>query len=103
DEWFENPTEGVLKSAALVPEIRAAPLWEPRDRFVTGYRIAIQDGQLETTLLSHEQPGDGAAPGSERWLIAGGLAPRGSSHGDHRSPHAHGDTPPRTDTDGSRR
>jgi hypothetical protein len=74
DEWFENPTEGVLKSAALVPEIRSAPLWEPRDRFVTRYRIAIQDGRLDATLLSHEQPGDGAAPGSGRWLIAGGLA-----------------------------
>jgi hypothetical protein len=73
DEWFENPTAGVLKSAALVPEIRSAPLWEPRDRFVTRYRIAIQDGTLETTLVSHEQPGDEAAPGFGRWLIAGGL------------------------------
>jgi hypothetical protein len=85
DDWFEGKGEGVLKSEALVGEIRSAPVSEPRERFVTHYHITIKDGKLETTLLSHETPGSASTPASTsaavpvpNWkgliVVGGGLA-----------------------------
>jgi len=81
EAWFEGKEKRVLKSAPLVGEVRTARQGDPRDRFLTRYRVAIKFGKLETELLSQEQPSAETAdtPGGEdrsptyRWLLAGGM------------------------------
>jgi hypothetical protein len=72
DVWFEHPPEGVLKARVPLPQLEAAPMSDPRNRFESRYRIALQDGHLEVILISYDQPRY-AALESGRWLIAGGL------------------------------
>jgi hypothetical protein len=54
-EVLKNPPAGVLKSKELVSQIRAVNK-KDKDEFWTIYSVKINNGQLETGLLRHDEP-----------------------------------------------
>ena len=73
--------DGVLKSSALVGQIRTAPLGEKRDTFWVAYRVGIDErGKLQLSPVRHDVPDAPSAPeagvpegDSRRWFYAAGF------------------------------